>query len=890
MSKASSSARREIPSIKPHQVIECRGGIWRFLKAEKGSWELELIKQGGHFSQTPIRVWALPQLELNSLKVMDAAEALAPLPTVDQKAPGKMLAPLLFSKRNHMIEITDDAQKPLVAMHCAIDHKDWQFEPWRRIVNHLPFPRLLIADDVGLGKTTEAAIILAELTRRRRADRTIIICPQHLCEKWQSELFERFGLVFEIFDRGTRERLASRGIRNPWEIMESIIVSRDFVKRWENLKPLKEINWDMVIIDECHHFVRDEGQGATLLRDLAESIAYKAPGLILLSATPFTGKKEAFHSLLKLIDPKFSDKAYATHWDPKNPYLVRRLKQDVKRFGENIQPRKITDLLVNEDLLSAAEKKTLNMVFEEISVHKSVSGNSWDHLLLEVAKKRLSSSWAALAATLQGDTKLKCWFHEKTIKAVSGLVENFDSGKLKILGKTISEIQKRDSKAKVVIFTESVDTQDFVQKYLLMSYDAKQIAIIHGGTAKIERLKIEDDFANPNSKLKILIATDTLSEGKDLQHACHHLIHFELPWSLVKIEQRNGRIDRLGQQYPSQIYNLVFDTEATPDQKIMQRLCDKILNAQNALGSVSPILESIDLDLTDAENAEKDAKRLEKEFEEKIKEGADFWGHTDATALAPAPQVEIEDFNERRTMLDLMVTSLGGTLEAYGLSHDEYSLKLPEGWDLSPFLIDLGGYPGPSNPWRVTFNPKLYLSYQNFLLQGGHTDKLLHFLSPIHPICLQLEQRFRAKQSKGDYPIFKVTGVPYEQLLVVELTARSPSSRIAAQKMVIIDLKSRKTINSSLLGDIKPASGEIKIPSTKIWANVHEDLTRYADQFVSELATEFKKKFKEFLEEHNKIKNRNIPGISARSEWLNELWEIDMDQTHYQIVALLVAE
>lgn len=890
MSKSSSSARREIPTIKPHQVIECRGGIWRLLKAEKGFWELELIKQGGHFSQTPIRVWALPQLELNSLKVTDAADALAPLPTADQKAPGKMLSPLLYSKRNHMIELGDGAQKPSVAMHCAIDHKDWQFEPWRRIVNHLPFPRLLIADDVGLGKTTEAAIILAELTRRRRADRTLIICPQHLCEKWQSELFERFGLVFEIFDRSTRERLASRGIRNPWEVMESIIVSRDFVKRWENLKPLKEINWDMVIIDECHHFVRDEGQGATLLRDLAESIAYKAPGLILLSATPFTGKKEEFHSLLKLIDPKFSDKEYASRWDAKNPYLVRRLKHDVKKFGEKIQPRKITDLLVNEDTLSAAERKTLKMVFEEISAHKSASGNSWDHLLLEVAKKRLSSSWAALAATLQGDTKLKGWFDEKTIKAVNGLVDNFDSGKLKILSKTVGEIQKSDAKAKIVIFTESVDTQDFVQKFLLKSFDVKQVAVIHGGTTKIERLKIEDDFANPNSKLKILIATDTLSEGKDLQHACYHLIHFELPWSLVKIEQRNGRIDRLGQQHPCHIYNLVFDTEATPDQKIMQRLCDKILNAQNALGSVSPILESIELDLTDAENAEKDAKRLEKEFEEKIRENTDFWGSTDATALAPAPHAEIQDFNERKAMLDLMITSLGGALENYGSSKDEYSLKLPEGWDLSPFLIDLGGYPGPSNPWRVTFNPKLYLNYQNFLIQGGYTDKVLHFLSPIHPICLQIEQRFRAKQTRGDYPIFKVTGVPYEQLLVVELTARSPSSRIAAQKMVVIDLKSRKPINSSLLGDIKPASGEIKIPNTKTWASVHEDLTGHAAEFAAVLAADFKKKLKEFLEEHNKIKNKNIPSVSARSEWLNELWEIDKDQTHYQIVALLVAE
>jgi superfamily II DNA or RNA helicase len=90
-------------------------------------------------------------------------------------------------------------------MNCAIEYKEWQFEPWNRIIERLPFPRILIADDVGLGKTTEAAIILAELTRRRRADRVLIVAPQHLCEKWQDELFNRFGLAFEIYNRATRE-------------------------------------------------------------------------------------------------------------------------------------------------------------------------------------------------------------------------------------------------------------------------------------------------------------------------------------------------------------------------------------------------------------------------------------------------------------------------------------------------------------------------------------------------------------------------------------------------------------------------------------------------------------------------------------------------------------
>ncbi len=886
-----SALTKDIPKLKENQVVQCRGGIWRVLGEDKGFWELELIKQGANFSESLVRVWAIPSLEAETLKVVDPKEALAPYPVLDQKRNGKLLSATIQAKKNQCIDVQKGSDEPSVALHCAIEAKDWQFEPWRRIVNALPFPRLLIADDVGLGKTTEAAIILAELTRRRRADRSLIICPQHLCEKWQTELFERFGMIFEIFDRGTRERLSDRGIRNPWEIMERVIVSRDFVKRWENLKPLKNVSWDMVVIDECHHFVRDGARGATLLRDLAEGIVYKSPGLLLLSATPFTGKKEEFHSLLKLIDPKFQDEGSAGHWDPKSPYLIRRLKKDVKAYGETIQDRVIEHVVVAEGDMGAQERKVLSRVQKELENQKANPNmNSWDHLVFEMAKKRLSSSWAAFYETAKGETTLNSWIGEKTIKDIADLVEKFESAKLEKLANLLKRIFKENPLNKVVVFTESVDTQLFIAKYLRSShFSEKEIATIEGQTAKHERLQIEDDFANRNSKLRILVATDTISEGKDLQHACCHLIHFELPWSLVKIEQRNGRIDRLGQTQKSKIYNIVLDTPATPDQKIMQRLTQKILFAEERLGSVSPVLESFDLNLAEIDDADKEIKRQEKEIERQTAEYANFWGEISSSPLSPAPQSNVEDFSARRAMLDVMITQLGGGLEAHGKAKDEYLLHLPDGWDLPEFLFHLG-YPSKDKPWRITFNPQIFLAHEKHLLSGGASDRHLHFISPIHPMSIQIEQRFRAHAAKGAYPIFKVSGVPYDHLVVAELSVRSKSGRIVAQKMEVIDFKTRKPLSAALLEDIKATTGEMRLPQLKSWQNLHSDLETLAKTFAQDLDADFSQKRSMYLKEQNSIKDKTLPGVQERSQWLSELWSVDVEQSHYQIAALLISE
>lgn len=878
----------------PNELVECRGSTWRFLKEDSGFWQLELIKQGAVFAENPTRVWALPQLEKDSIEILSTSEALAPSPTESQKEKGVLYKPLLQARLSHSLQDSTLSKEPTTAVHCAIEQKTWQFEPWRRIVDALPFPRLLIADDVGLGKTTEAAIILTELTRRRRADRVLIIVPQHIAEKWQDELYERFGLAFEIFNRESRARLSNRGVRNPWEVVERVIVSRDFVKRWENLNPLTKVSWDMVVIDECHHFVREKNMPATRLREFAEKIAYRSPGLLLLSATPFTGSKAEFKSLLHLLDPKFQSNDVADKWDPSNPYLLRRLKGDVKKFGEIIQDRQIKTVLVSDADLSKNEAIALKKINKQIQEHhNSKNGDTWDRLLEETARKRLSSGWAAIHETISGDRKLSTWFSEDLKTSIKTLVDSHDSAKLRILAITLKSIFKEDAKSKVVIFTEAIPSQIQISDYLVNKerYPKDSVAIVRGDTARDERLAIEDAFASPNSSLRVLIATDTISEGKDLQHACNHLIHFELPWSLVKIEQRNGRIDRLGQKKRPVIHNLVFDTTATPDQKILNRLTEKLEEARTSLGSVSPIIAQLeeDLDLLDAT----DSKRIEAQIDS-TKRDTESFGYvvSGVTPLSSAPLIAAEDYTFRQKNFQLMLKSLEGNLGEYGVTKNgdknlEFLLSLPDGWEL-PGLADLGeSYPSNDNPWRVTFSSKVYLEYEQYRREHGEGTKPLHFISPVHPIAIQVESRFRSRLSRQGYPVFKVTDSLHSRIIIVELTARAKSSRILAQKVTAIELKRFQEIDFDSLGEFKGVDGPISLPSGNDWEKIESLLNKAAAEYVAALSKGYGQRLGKYLVEQKGIP-KTVTGVAQREAWLRDLWEVDTELPGYQILALLV--
>lgn len=886
--KSTSKIQKDIPKLRPGQIVECRGAIWRFISEDAGFWELELLKHGASFAESQVRVWALPALESESIKVIDSADAICPEPTKDQLKENKALKPTLASHKARVIRAEDRASDATTAAACAINHKPWQFEPWKRIVEVLPFPRLLIADDVGLGKTTEAAIILAELARRRRADRVLIVAPQHLCEKWQSELINRFGLVFEIFNRETRERMADRGVANPWEVVERVIVSRDFVKRWENLKPISNVTWDMVVIDECHHFVKDDSGFSTRLRDFAERVAWKSPGLLLLSATPFTGNKSEFESLISLLDPKYDEGRIP--WDPKSPLMVRRLKKHLQGAGEKFLNRELQTLSIKESDLSKDELQLFREVNESLESLAKDSSETWRHLQVETLRKRLSSSWAAFMETCS-DESLGSFFNTSTKSKIKKLVDGFDSAKLRAVGKCLKDLHKTKKTAKVVIFTEAIPSQSNLAKYLVdkCGYRADQVAVIEGQTDRVDRLKIEDNFANANSDLLVLIATDTISEGKDLQHACHHLMHLELPWSFVKIEQRNGRIDRLGQQFTPMIINTVLDLSFTPDQRVLDKLSRKLIDAEESLGSVSPILDQNGFRFEELKKAEKDSSELFNDAKLKIlaEMGLDV---SAAQSLAPVPINHRDDSRERRTLLDLIISELGGQLRPNGNNPEEDRLSLPdERWPLPEYLLETHGYPTSEKPWRVTFSAEHYLKYEKHLLSGGVSLEPLVFISPIHPVVTLAEARYRFRMARRGYPVFSVQKAPAKDTVVVEFTLRSPKGRIVTQSLEFLDLKTLERLDPSSYGDLVGGGRNPKLPNSSEWKNLPKELEKQLSAFTQEWKTVFDRRHAGLISEQSKL-DPMTHGLAERAQWIEELWKIDNNQSQFQILGLILAE
>ncbi|MCU0724039.1 MAG: SNF2-related protein, partial [Planctomycetes bacterium] len=213
--------------------------------------------------------------------------------------------------------------------HGRIALEPYQLEPLLRLLS-LPRPRLLIADDVGLGKSAEAGLILAELERRGKASRILVVCPASLTRVWRDALASRFGIQAEVFDeeasRDLRRRLPAH--LNPWLAVPRIVASVDWAKQPHVLRALSPVRWDAVVLDECHHMAARGGPPSQRAR-LASLLAARSEALLLLSATPHDGSPSSFASLLRLLDPALLDASGAPDPARAPRHVVRRLKTGV---------------------------------------------------------------------------------------------------------------------------------------------------------------------------------------------------------------------------------------------------------------------------------------------------------------------------------------------------------------------------------------------------------------------------------------------------------------------------------------------------------------------------------------------------------------------------------
>ena len=476
-------------------------------------------------------------------------------------------------------------------------------------------PRILLADAVGLGKTIEIGMILAELVRRGRGERILVVTPRHVLEQMQFEMWTRFALPFVRLDSLGIQRIRRQlpANRNPFAYFKRVIVSIDTLKSDRYHAHLTKQHWDAVVIDESHNVTND----ATQNNRLARLLSSRTDALILASATPHNGKAESFAELIRMLEPSAVT--------PKGELIegeVRRLIVRRHRHSPDVASTVGADwaerLEPNNVLVAAnAIEDEIATELEHTWLHPQAgaspySGNNTRLFPWVLAKAYLSSPAALRATVVERLRKVTAGAEHDALQRLRELAdENLSHGSAKYDALT-AQLRRiginRTSHDRVVIFAERVSTLHWLRERIASDFRLKddQIRVLHGGISDVEQQEIVKSFKQESNPIRVLVTGDVASEGVNLHLQCHELIHYDIPWSLIRIEQRNGRIDRYGQLHRPCITALLLSPSTTKfggDLRVLQKLIEKEHEAHKALGDSASLMGKYDV------KAEEDAIR-----------------------------------------------------------------------------------------------------------------------------------------------------------------------------------------------------------------------------------------------------------------------------------------
>ncbi|MDJ0491336.1 helicase-related protein [Rhodococcus qingshengii] len=507
--------------------------------------------------------------------------------------------------------------------------------------------RFLLADDPGAGKTIMAGLYIKELILRDDVRKCLIVAPGGLVEQWQDELFFKFGLRFDLL---TNQLIDANINLNVFDSNPLLIARMDQLSRNEQLQnQLGETEWDLVIVDEAHRMGAHYFGGKlnkTKRFLLGEALGEITRHLLLMTATPHSGKEEDFQLFLTLLDKdRFEGKNKVTA--DTSGIMRRMVKEDLLTFeGKKLFPERIAETVPYE--LTALEydlyEQVTSYVREGMNRAERVGGKRKNTVgfALTVLQRRLASSPEAIYKSLVRRTErlerkkqdilngtytetepsldLAALdtddynadeieeFEEELLDAATAAqtVEELNTELLELADLTRLAKQVRDAGTdrkwtelstilqdhalttarngrprKFIIFTEHRDTLDYLQARigsLLGRPDT--VKAIHGGVRRGERRQITEEFTK-NHACQILLATDAAGEGLNLQ-AAHLMVNYDLPWNPNRIEQRFGRIHRIGQEEVCRLWNLVAAN--TREGEVFTRLLGKIEEQRKAYG------------------------------------------------------------------------------------------------------------------------------------------------------------------------------------------------------------------------------------------------------------------------------------------------------------------
>lgn len=505
--------------------------------------------------------------------------------------------------------------------------------------------RMLIADDVGVGKTIEAILVARELLDRGEIRRICVLCPPYLCEQWQKELAEKFNLDAVVIRSGTvnqleRQKTGSDSIYKHYPVQ---VASIDFLKSDRNRHLFLLDCPDLVIVDEAHGSAvsADGNQSQHQRHQLIRAIADRPnQHLILLTATPHSGVEIAFRSLLSLLQPEFADWDTSSLSEPQRLHLARHFVQRTRRDieldweGDHCFPKRIPDDKTYR--LSRPYRELFNQTFEFCSeivrTGKSLNQRQqrvryWGALALlrcvmsspAAAVAALESRHHSLAASDE-DLEFRSFVFESSedrtdddqptppVEAAEATLAEGDRRRLRELGKLAKGLldSPQDTKlsecAKLVAsllnegfhpilwcrYIATADSlADGLQSRLRKEFPKLRVVAVTGRLGDEERrAKIDELSVEPS---RVLVATDCVSEGMNLQHAFNAVIHYDLPWNPNRLEQREGRVDRYGQRSKTVKAIRYFSPDSAVDGVVLDVLLNKAREIHRTLGTHVPV-------------------------------------------------------------------------------------------------------------------------------------------------------------------------------------------------------------------------------------------------------------------------------------------------------------
>lgn len=643
------SSTADIPS--PGSIVKVRGREWIALpqsRSEKEEQVLKLRPLGGGDQTIATLYWPLE----------GGAVQPASFDPPDPALSGSQSSALLL--RDALLLKLRAGAGPFRSLgNVALEPRPYQLVPLLMALKQ-PVTRVLIADEVGLGKTVEALLIARELLDRGEIRKVTVICPPHLCEKWRADMISQFNLAAEVVRPGTAQKL-ERGLpagKSIFDVIPFTVVSLDWIKSDRNREGFLRSCGEFVIVDEVHTCAARKGGGRqqryALLRGLSRD---PERHLVLLTATPHSGDKEAFDNLLGLLDPRFEGLSEMPEGDRRRGlreelgnYFVQRRRQDLKEeWGTNgadfpdRETREATYTLgghwgeLFHDVLayarelvrrSASESKFLQRMswWAALALLRCVSsspaaasaslrtkllnlqggngvdaGRDDDQLagdleamaqlaVLDGAEEEFSGEEAAPGADLANAEDAE--HLQDLIARADRLRGKAHDPKLKQLVKELKALLAEGFRP--VVFCRFRPTAHYLAEQLTEELPKRShvVMAITGDLPPEERVlrirELREQVAN--DKVPVLVATDCLSEGIDLQHTFDAVVHYDLCWNPTRHEQREGRVDRFGQARRAVRALMLHGGSSNPvDDRVRTVILEKERTIRKELGVSVPI-------------------------------------------------------------------------------------------------------------------------------------------------------------------------------------------------------------------------------------------------------------------------------------------------------------